>query len=58
MESDYRLCRREVEGQGELKKFCNKTITQKNPLNWCASCRVRLPLWPANEVQVAVVEVH
>ena len=36
-------CRREIGG-----KFCMKPITQVNALDWCASCRERLPLWPLN----------
>ncbi len=42
--ADIKYCRREiVEGSP-----CMKKITTPNALNWCADCRARLPLWPAD----------
>lgn len=46
MEKKIVCCRREVGEDWNKKEYCNKTITTKNPLNWCDEDLKRLPIWP------------
>lgn len=44
-----RLCRREVQKEGEAVRYCNKPIERVNALCWCPGCRQRLPIWPTGD---------
>lgn len=47
------LCRRDLAEIGEARRYCAKpiddTTRSRNPLEWCADCRARLPIWPTGE---------
>jgi hypothetical protein len=48
-------CRRELGNIGD-KKYCCKTISKPNSLDWCDSCLKRLPVWPIGELDTGLTQ--
>lgn len=46
-EPRYVLCRRTTNDFGSPLTYCAKPIAKSNPMNYCADCWARLPIWPA-----------
>lgn len=49
-------CRRNLAEIGAPPSYCNKPVGSKNglSLNWCGSCRSRLPFWPMEDGAVVL----